>query len=343
MGRRRKHVDPSRPLPPGLYLEGRQYRARLLGGPWVYFGDDYVRAIAGFAAWRHAGPDVGTVGWLLTMFATTVCTGRVKAGTLAARTARDYARDAEVLRKGLGAIPLAALEPHHVAAYREARAQDAPAHVRNELACLSAAMSYAVESGRITTNPCRDVRRPRKSVRQRLVSDAEYLAVHDVAGASVRLAMTLALRTLALPADVLALGPRNVVRYTDGRRTLRFARGKTGVGVEVEIVGELAAALEGMLDSAHPTFVRTREGLPYSRDGIAAMFRRHCVAAGVADFGLRDLRAKGATEMYRAGVEARTIQHLLGHKSVRTTEVYLKELLPEIVRPNERPMVAAVK
>ena len=73
------------------------------------------------------------------------------------------------------------------------------------------------------------------------------------------------------------------------------------------------------------------------------MFRRHCVAAGVADFGLRDLRAKGATEMYRAGVEARTIQHLLGHKSVRTTEVYLKELLPEIVRPNERPMVAAVK
>lgn len=324
---------------------GRQYRARLLGGPWVYFGDDYVRAIAAYAAWRHHGPDTGTVGWLLTLFTGTVCQGRVKAGTLAKRTAKDYERDAAVLRGGLGKIPLAALEPHHIATFRETRAQAAPAHVRNELACLSAALAYAVESGRIKTNPAVGVRRPRKQVRQRLVSDAEYLAVHEVAIDSVRLAMTLALRTLALPADVLQLGPRNVVRYPDRRRTLRFARGKTGVGVEVEIVGDLAAALDGLLDSAHPTFVRTREGTPYTRDGIGAMFRRYCDAkhANVPDFGLRDLRAKGATEMYRAGVDIRLIQHLLGHKSVRTTEVYLKELMPEIVRPNEQPIIAAVK
>jgi integrase len=42
------------------------------------------------------------------------------------------------------------------------------------------------------------------------------------------------------------------------------------------------------------------------------MFRRHCIAAKVSDFGLRDLRAKGATEMYRTGVSVRLIQHLLG-------------------------------
>ena len=36
----------------------------------------------------------------------------------------------------------------------------------------------------------------------------------------------------------------------------------------------------------------------------------------------------------------RELQHLLGHKSVRTTEIYLKELIPETVRPNERPMIA---
>ena len=50
------------------------------------------------------------------------------------------------------------------------------------------------------------------------------------------------------------------------------------------------------------------------------MFRRHIEAAGVKDFGLRDLRAKGATDMYRAGVNIRHIQNLLGHKSVRTKE-----------------------
>ena len=61
------------------------------------------------------------------------------------------------------------------------------------------------------------------------------------------------------------------------------------------------------------------------------MFRRHCIAAKVSDFGLRDLRAKGATDEYHAGRTIRELQHLLGHKSVRTTETYLKELIPETV------------
>jgi len=73
------------------------------------------------------------------------------------------------------------------------------------------------------------------------------------------------------------------------------------------------------------------------------MFRRYRIKAKIADFGLRDLRAKGATEMYRADPNnVRKIQLLLGHKSVQTTEIYLKGLLAEIVRPNERPIIAEV-
>jgi integrase len=73
------------------------------------------------------------------------------------------------------------------------------------------------------------------------------------------------------------------------------------------------------------------------------MFRRACVAAGVKDFGLRDLRAKGATDEYRAGRALRELQHLLGHHSIRTTEIYIKSLVPEIVKPNERPIIAEAK
>jgi integrase len=98
----------------------------------------------------------------------------------------------------------------------------------------------------------------------RLISDPEYLTVYRRAGGSVRLAMTLAVRTLAL---------------------------------------------------------HTREGERYIRDGIAAMFRRSCVGtkekpvdSESRDFGLRDLRAKGATDMYRISVDIRLIQHLLGHR-----------------------------
>jgi integrase len=352
MGRRRLSTNSREPLPPGLYKIGRQYRARIPGGAWRYFGTEYVAAVSGYAAWSQSGKSPDSVAWLLDLFTGSICPSRVRAKRLSPRTARDYARDATVLKDGLGHIPLAALEAKHVARFRETRAEAAPSHVRNEMACLSAALSYAVESGRVRTNVAKDVARPSRSKRMRLISDSEYLTVHRRGGESVRLAMTLAVRTLALPDDLLGFGPRNIMKLQDGRRVLRFDRGKTGVVVEIELVGELAKAIDAFLERPviYETFVHTRDGERYTRDGIAAMFRRACVGTKdkpadprVADFGLRDLRAKGATEMYRTGIDIRLIQHLLGHRSVRTTEIYLKSLVPETVRPNEVPIVAEVK
>ena len=65
--------------------------------------------------------------------------------------------------------------------------------------------SYAVEAGRVILNQCRGVRKPRRVRRERLISDDEYLKVYAVAGIAVRAAMVLAIRTLALPADLLGL------------------------------------------------------------------------------------------------------------------------------------------
>ena len=56
------------------------------------------------------------------------------------------------------------------------------------------------------------------------------------------------------------------------------------------------------------------------------------------------MRAKGATDMFRVDPNSiRRIQLLLAHKSVQTTEIYLQGLLTEIVRPNERPIIALVR
>src|SRR5688572_30472725 len=65
---------------------------------------------------------------------------------------RDYARDKGALKDGLGHIPMRALTAQHVAEYRDVRAQTT-SHIRHELACLSAALSYAVEAGRVAANP----------------------------------------------------------------------------------------------------------------------------------------------------------------------------------------------
>lgn len=353
MGRKRINVDLHEPLPQGLNKHRQQYRARFPGLPWQYFGTDYAEAIKGFKAWQREGGDSTSTAWLLDLFTGVVCAGKVKAGTLSPRTRKDYGKDAETLKGYIGHIPYAKLEPKHIADFRDSRAQIAPRHIRNEMACGSAAFAWAVESGKRVANPFLEVRRPRKTRRERLITHDEYLTVYKRAIPSVQRAMTLAVRTLALPDDLLGFGPRNIIRAPDGKRLLRFERNKVkGAWVEVEILGELARVIDEALADAvvRETFVHKSDGKRYTRDGIGAMFRRYCVGTAlraadpiVADFGLRDLRAKGATDMYRAGADLKVVQRLLGHSSVRTTEIYIKELLPEPVRPNEVPIVAQSK
>jgi integrase len=79
-----------------------------------------------------------------------------------------------------------------------------------------------------------------------------------------------------------------------------------------------------------PTLVHTLDGEPYTEEGMGAMLRRYCIAAGVPTFGLMDVRAKGATDMYLAGIPKETIQRLMRHKSVETTEIYIKRMLERV-------------
>ncbi|MBY0239662.1 MAG: tyrosine-type recombinase/integrase [Burkholderiaceae bacterium] len=108
--------------------------------------------------------------------------------------------------------------------------------------------------------------------------------------------------------------------------------------MDILLTGDLEKLVDEHLASktVWPTFVHTRAGKNYTYSGLAAMFRRYVRKAGLSDFGLYDIQGKGATDMYRAGVPLERIQHLLGHDSVTTTEVYIKTRLPDVAMPNMR-------
>ena len=158
------------------------------------------------------------------------------------------------------------------------------------------------------------------------------------------MAMELVYRTLQRPEDVLKAGPADLRTKTVAgvaTRVLSVAQGKTGRTVDIVITPELDNALQMLAGGAVAKFsrylVHGLKGRRYTVDGIGSMLRRHCEGGGVRTFGLMDLRAKGATDMYLRGVPLESIQALMRHASVRTTEIYVKRMMQtiRIAAPND--------
>lgn len=62
--------------------------------------------------------------------------------------------------------------------------------------------------------------------------------------------------------------------------------------------------------------------------------------ATLPPFGFRDLKGKGATDMWLAGIQIERIQALCGHKDKATTEIYVKQRWRESVSASSRKIGA---
>ncbi len=336
MGRIRK-VFSKNALPPRVYMHHGAFRYVPRNGKPVSLGRDYGEAMRKWANIVQPATVLGTVSSLLDWYLVNI------APTKSPRTFEDNKKEAENLKKGLGHIPYSQLKPHHVATYRDVRGQDAPVRANREKALLSHVFTKAMEKGMVDFNPCRGVKRNKETARERMIEDSEFSSVFALAESSVKLMMTLIYRTCQRPEDLLKAGMANIKKIDhEGNevRVLRITQGKTGKTVDILLAGELGQLIDNHVKATTvwPTFVHTRAGKKYSYAGISAMFRRYVRKAGLTDFGLYDLKGKGATDMFRAGVPIERIQHLLGHESVTTTEVYIKARLPDVAMPNMRAM-----
>lgn len=366
MGRPRK----SNPLnlPPRVYAShGQFFYEHPSTRRWEPLGTDVDRAKKRAKEIEHGNGDgFGTVAYWLDEFLAD-CKMRVAAKALAQRTLEDYTRDAEVLKTFFGAMFPAGVEPPHVAEYLDTGLElDRAVRANREKACLSSMFTWLIRKGHagVKSNPCIGVRRNPERKRARYVEDVEMRETLARAPVQVWALAELVYRTLQRPEDIITWTVRNIVerQAADGRtvKVIRNEQAKVTAGaaakiVDIEITPDIEQVLARLkVDSLSPknrkvaamTLLHRRDGKAYSYDGLCAMLKRrqaqvraeHTKAGGplaqMASWGFYDMKGKGATDMWQAGVPLVEVQALCGHESIKTTERYVKDRWRGIVAPN---------
>ena len=124
----------------------------------------------------------------------------------------------------------------------------------------------------------------------------------------------------------------------DGR--IRFKPSKTektsGKTVDILITPQIQAvidqarAIKKKYEIISPYLFPTQKGMPYTKSGLFSMWDRARERAGITEsVWFKDLRALGATDAAKAGRHITEIQTRLAHTSSKTSEIYIKESVPE--------------
>lgn len=352
-------------LEPRVYANHGTFFYVHRSGKWEKLGPDKDRANERARLYNDSRGEYGTMAYWLDMFAVD-CEQRVKAGSLAERTLDDYRADVEELKTYFAPPMLPTdIAPSHVQDYLAMGAKAGrPVRANREKACLSSCISWLIRTGSVdglVLNPCMrasGIKRNPEFKRDRYVTHEEYREVYAVAPTQVRAMMELCYRTLQRPEiDILSWTVANITTK-DGKRILRVEQGKTGKKVDIALASELDTLIRTLVgeipEIGRRLICASRgrfNGKPYTYDGISSMLKRAIRKASEArkkvgiepikPFGFRDMKGKGATDMWLSGVPIEEIQLLCGHENKTTTEIYVKQRWRETAQPNTISVGAA--
>jgi integrase/recombinase XerD len=258
---------------------------------------------------------------------------RVERG-LASLTVTAYGTDLAAFLESLeaaGVSDLAQLSFAHVAELLRKDARSSRS-VARRLSAVRGFCKFLVRERCLTADPTELVDRPRTPKRlPHVLSQADVGAiVAAVRGSSLRAlrdrAMLLLLYSSGLRvSELCGLAFSDV----DRRRGIVVPLGKGGKKRMVPVAEVALAALDEYLaaraargDEGPHVFV-ARAGKPITRQAVFKLLKRYALGAGVAKpCSPHKLRHSFATHLLAGGADLRSVQAMLGHASVATTEIY---------------------
>jgi len=256
---------------------------------------------------------------------------------LSVRTIQAYGSDLQRLCTALAKTdkdPVRADQEMIAGHLRDLRRQGlAPRSIARSLVSIRGFYEHLVESGEREDNPAINLSPPRLWRKlPRVLSEADVetlLAIPDPEEA-------LGLRDKAMLELLYATGMRvsELVGLEIGQLRMEFGfivvRGK-GDKERVVPVGEQAERwLRRYLEEVRPAIARGRHervfvnrfGRPLSRQGFWKKLRQYCLERGIEGVSPHVIRHSFATHLLEHGADLRSVQMMLGHADISTTQIY---------------------
>jgi integrase/recombinase XerC len=264
---------------------------------------------------------------------------------LAEHTVRAYRTDLLNLFTHLDRLGLDSLEAVDLRALRSWLAKQhtlgqARATLQRRAAAARVFFSWAVETGHIATDPAANLRSPK--IRRRLPPTLEAATAAQMLDGRIAAAEEaggpVAVRDIALLEVLYATGIRvselcglDLTDLDRGRRVIRVF-GKGSKERTVPLGAPALRAVEAWLEKARPQLATGESGRAMflgergkridPRVVRRVVHRSLRMTEGAPDLGPHGLRYAMATHLLEGGADLRSVQEMLGHASLATTQIY---------------------
>ena len=295
---------------------------------------------------RRKSREAPTVADALDRFFHETAPGRIEAGRMSERTAREYRKQAtRYVRPALGTLQVTRVSRHDIERFAATMAKT-PAQRNRTLAFVSRLFTLAEhwEWRDQRTNPCRGVERAREEARDRVLEPSELgrlnaaltvlEPVYPFPVAAIRVAAMTGLRI----SECLALKWENV-SFETGRAVLpKTKTGRRVIPLAAPVL-ELLAALPRI--NGNPWVFAGLRGAAVGYKMTRRVFAKARDAAGLPDVRLHDLRRSLATSLAASGTNAFTLRDVLGHRTLAMSNRYVQAAGDALTEATERAAAIA--
>lgn len=251
----------------------------------------------------------------------------------------SYVRNEIVLRtfKDFAKVErLRAINPQLIESYKKFRSEGGTkaSTINTELNTIKAALNRAVMSGYLPRNPAREVKKlktPRKQVR--FLSKEEIAKLLEAGNGRMRPIIEVLLYTGLRRDELTHLTWADV----DFQRHVIAIQAKNGWHPKdyevrhIPMAPRLRELLKALPRNGGDWIFTTRTGGPHSGHILSRDFRKLAKLCAIRGASLHTLRHTFASHLVMNGTDVYTVQKLLGHSSIKTTEIYA-HLAPDFLK-----------